>query len=100
VISLVLRRKLPLSEDALTAALLDIFRHHAAHDLLSRIVAAARPLVPGHLLPQFDSSDLELWPQLDGREPDARLRLKRGGREVCRLLTSTALLRRMVGRER
>ncbi len=91
MISLALKGKVPVSEDALTAALLDTFRHHSANGLLLDILSKARCFVRGHSIPTFDSADIELWPQLKGREPDARLLLKRGSVVVCHLVVESKI---------
>jgi hypothetical protein len=90
--SLALAGKLAVTEDALTASLLDALRYSASAPLLQQLlIAGATPLVPGAVLPPFDRFDVEPWPQLRGREPDARLLLARNGAVVCRLLLEAKL---------
>lgn len=42
-------------------------------------------------MPAFDDFEVELWPNLGGREPDAWLDLRAGGRTVCRVIVEAKL---------
>ncbi len=92
MISLVLSGKLSITEDPLTAAFADFVRYENRVDVLRSIFARATGLAPGAALPlDFDSFELDLWPILEGREPDIRVVLKAGGRPVARLIIEAKL---------
>jgi hypothetical protein len=92
MITLALAGKLPVSEDALTAALLDALRYSNSVALVQQLLlAGATPLIQGAVLPQFDGFEVEPWPPLRGREVDARLMLTSNGITVCRLLVEAKL---------
>jgi hypothetical protein len=92
LISLVLHGKAAVTEDPLTAALLDALRYSNKAAVVGRLLLdEATPFVPGNALPTFDHCEVQAWPPLEGREPDARLVLSRDGEVVCHLLVEAKL---------
>lgn len=94
VISLVLRGKIPVSEDVVTAAVFDHVRN--ARDPVSwicRLVSAARHIsgVVPTPLPEFDSIAVELWPTTQAGEPDVRIAARCNGRTVVRIIVEAKL---------
>jgi hypothetical protein len=75
VISLALRGKLHVTEDTVTAAFIDLLRYEADAALLGTILRMSKPVRDGWPIPVFDDFEAELWPNLMGREPDARITL-------------------------
>lgn len=91
MISLVLHGKIPESEDALTAAFFDAFRYTRDAKLLGRILSHAKLFEGSDALPAFDDFEVELWPSLGGKEPDAWLYLYARGKTVCRVIVEAKL---------
>lgn len=75
MISLVLRGKLAVSEDVLTAVVFDEIRGRRSSDLLGALLAGAHPAVAAARLPAFVDLEVELWPRTRAGEPDVRVRL-------------------------
>lgn len=74
MLSLILNGRCEISEDALTAAFLDLLRYQGT-ELISAVLRLARPVATGRKLPEFTACRFKLWPIFDGREPDAHLQL-------------------------
>lgn len=79
--SFALRGKTSIVEDVLTAGLLDVLRYSGDAQKLRALLATAVTLAGRFMvLPEFDAFEVEAWPQLEGREPDARITLLASGR--------------------
>lgn len=93
MISLVLRGKLSLTEDVLTAAVLDHVRQQPVA-LLRELLLLARPAID---VPHFDEAKYELWPQTPVGEPDARLTLFAARQPVATIVIEAKLGARKSG---
>jgi hypothetical protein len=91
VLSLVLKRKVPVSEDVLTATFFGAFRLFSEPATLSAILALATRRDTVLVVPDFDKYDIELWPEHRSGEPDARIILRKGTAVVGRLLIEAKL---------
>lgn len=85
MITLALRRRISMNEDAVTACLMDALRYSSI-SVAQSVLSGARAWVTGRSLPAFDSIKIDPWPTVGGREPDARILLYRDGTIICRLL--------------
>lgn len=91
MLSLVLKRKVPVSEDVLTAAFFGAFRLFPEPAALSAILALATRSDTALVVPDFDTYDIELWPEHRGGEPDARILLRKGKAVVGRFVVEAKL---------
>src|SRR4051812_20046588 len=91
MLSLVLRRKLAITEDVLTAVFFDALAQTGDVELWSAILRTAWPADCDPSIPRFDSFDIRLWPRTQAGEPDAEIVLCRERVEVARVLVEAKL---------
>jgi hypothetical protein len=91
VLSLVLKNKVTISEDVLTAAVFGAFRLFHEPAALASVLSLASRRGTTLDVPEFESYGIELWPQHHRGEPDARILLRHGGSVVARLLVEAKL---------
>ena len=91
MLSLVLRGKLAITEDVLTAAVFDALAESRDVALLESIMKTARGLGSSFAAPAHDSLAIELWPRTSVGEPDVRIHLLRGGVPVATVLVESKL---------
>lgn len=91
MLSLVLKRKVAVSEDVLTGAFFDAFRVFPQPAALGAILTLASRQGTALLVPDFDSYDIDLWPEHRSGEPDVRVVLRRGASVVGRFLIEAKL---------
>lgn len=75
MLSAVLRGKLAISEDILTAAVFDAFASSEDVAAILDLVTESRGLTGSPTPPACDAASIELWPRLSTGEPDVRITL-------------------------
>jgi hypothetical protein len=91
MLSVVLRGKLAITEDVLTAAVFDAFASSADVTAIRDLVTESRGLIGTPTLPAYDAATLELWPRLSTGEPDVRITLLSDQRVVGTVLVEAKL---------
>lgn len=94
MISLVLRSKLAVTEDVLTAAVFDFIRRSPSRAvLIKQFLSSSRATGSGGgvPIPDFESVTVELWPALSVGEPDVRVVLHHSAGRGARILFEAKL---------
>ena len=91
MLSLVLRRKLAITEDVLTAVVFDAVAGQRDLALVRALVGGACGLHGPLVVPSFDDMAIELWPRTDAGEPDVRIRLFADDAQVGTLIVEAKL---------
>lgn len=91
MLSVVLRGKLAITEDILTAVVFDALASTTDVDAVRDLVTECRGLTRSPTLPAYDDATIELWPRLTTGEPDVRITLRSGERVVGTVLVEAKL---------
>ncbi len=91
MLSLLLKGKVPISEDVFSAAFFGAFRLLQKPGPLRAILALASRRGATLTVPDFDTYEIELWPAHRSGEPDARVLMYRRGHIVGRVIVEAKL---------
>jgi hypothetical protein len=92
LLSLILRGKQSVTEDALTACVFDRLSETRDVEFLMEFLAGSTALDNTGLVPPvFDDFELELWPWTAAGEPDVRIRLYRKSKDAGRIIVEAKL---------